>query len=370
MFGVRGESWSLSDVPLVLRGRRTSCAVAAEEVRYAPAFGVLRVTAAFGVAALHVISLWLRDTDPGTASWWIADFYDAATRWCVPVFIMISGALLLKPHRLQPLNVFYRRRMGRILAPLLFWTVFYLGLRVCFEGATWPVVVRDLVRGQPYGHLWYLYVIVGLYWITPLLQPFVGRASRRELAWAVVPLLAAVSAHSLISTFTAGQGKPTVFSLFVGYIPYYLCGYLLSLVVVPPRWIKCLAAAVMAVWIGIALGTGLLFHRIEFYLSSHHSMLIMLLSVGVFLLAGGLFGQQRAGGAHSWRILRYLDGLSFGIYLVHPLFLYVTMRLGVPTRHMLGQPLLWIPAVSIIIILASILLTSCLKAIPAVRRTV
>ncbi|MCX5644388.1 MAG: acyltransferase family protein [Phycisphaerae bacterium] len=219
MSGVHDESQALSEALLMLRGRRTSGSVTAAAARYLPAIGVLRVTAACGVAALHVISLWLRDRAYGTPAWWVADFYDASTRWCVPVFIMISGALLLSPHRLQPPGVFYRRRRGRILAPLVFWTVFYLGLRVCFEDDPWPLLVRDLVRGHAYGHLWYLYVIAGLYCITPLLQPFVGRASLRELVWTVVPLLAAVSAHSLISTFTAGQGKPTVFSMFVAYIP-------------------------------------------------------------------------------------------------------------------------------------------------------
>jgi surface polysaccharide O-acyltransferase-like enzyme len=352
------------------RGQTVPCSAGAREVRYQPAIGVLRVTAACGVAALHVISLWLRGTDPGTAAWWVADFYDVSTRWCVPVFVMISGALLLSPHKLQPPGVFYRKRMGRILIPLVFWTVFYVGLRVSFEGASWPVVARYLIRGQAYGHLWFLYVIVGLYCITPVLQPFVCSVSRRELAWTVVLLLAAVSIHSLISTFTAGHGKPTVFSLFVAHIPYYLCGCLLSLVMVPRQWIKYLAVGVMAVWLGIALGTGLLFPRVEFYLSSHHSVPIILLSAGVFLLASGLFGQQSVGPAHSWKVLRYLDGMSFGVYLVHPLFLFVVMRLGVPTQPMLGQPLLCIPVVSAIIIFASVLLTSCLKAVPAVRRIV
>ncbi|MCX5644387.1 MAG: acyltransferase family protein [Phycisphaerae bacterium] len=138
----------------------------------------------------------------------------------------------------------------------------------------------------------------------------------------------------------------------------------------PHRWIKYLAMGVLTVWLGIAVGTGLLFHRIEFYLSSHHSVFVILLSAGVFLLASGLFRQESVGGAHSWKVLRYLDGLSFGVYLVHPLFLFVVMRLGVPTQPMLGQPLLWIPAVSAVIIFASILLTSCLKAVPAVRRIV
>jgi surface polysaccharide O-acyltransferase-like enzyme len=370
MGSVHDESQALSGAPIVLRGPKTPCSVTTEEARYLPALGVLRVTAAFGVVALHVISLWLRGTDPGTAAWWIADFYDATTRWCVPVFIMISGALLLDPRRFQSPGVFYRRRMGRILAPLAFWTVVYLGLRVCFEHDPWPLLARDVVRGHPYGHLWYLYVIAGLYWITPLLQPFVGRASRRALVWTVVSLLVAVSAHSLISTFTAGQGKPTVFSMFIAYIPYYLCGYLLRLVVVPHGWIKYLVLEIVAVWLAIALGTGLFFGRVDFYLSSHHSILIILLSAGIFLLAFGLLGQPGIDRAQSWKVLRSLDGTSFGVYLIHPLCLFVVMRSGLPTATMLGQPLLWIPVVSAVIITASILLTFCFKAIPGARRTV
>ncbi len=365
----RGYQLSLGSLP-ALRHQTFSSSAVAEEVRYLPALGVLRVSAACAVVALHAISLWLKGTEPGTAAWWVADFYDAATRWGVPAFIMISGALLLSPHRLQPPGVFFRKRMKKILIPLVFWTVFYLGLRRFSGGLSWPILARDLVRGYPYGHLWYLYVLVGLYGITPLLQPFVQSASRRTLTGAVVALLAAVSMHSLISSFTAGYGKPTIFSMFVAFIPYYLCGYLLSLVVVPRRWIRYLIPGVLAVWLGIALGTGLFFQRLEFYLSTHHSVLIILLSAGVFLLASGLFGPQGGDRARPWEVLRYLDRLSFGVYLVHPLPLFVAMRLGLPTKDMLQQPLLWIPVISSVLLCASLLLTAGLKVIPALRHTV
>lgn len=344
--------------------------VAAGDVGYLPAIGILRVTAAFAVVALHVISLWLRGTASGTAAWWVADFYDAATRWGVPVFLMISGALLLNPQRQQTPGVFYRKRMGRIFFPLMFWSVFYLGLRAVTEGISGAVIVRDLVRGSPYGHLWYLYVLAGLYGVTPLLQPFVRCASRRELAWTVVLLLIAVSLHSLVNTFTGGAGRPTVCSRFIAYIPYYLCGYLLSQLVVPHRWIKPLALGVLSVWVAIALGTGLLFPHVEFYLSSHHSPLTILLSVGVFLLAWGLCAPEGTGRTHSWGVLRYVDGTSFGVYLIHPFLLCIAMKSGLPSADMLAHPLLWIPVGSVVLATASILLTVCLKSVPVLCRVV
>ena len=88
---------------------------------------------------------------------WLAANRDSAARWCVPVFVMISGALLLTPN-------------GRRRAPLLkpprgadlraAWTLFYLLWRTALDWiddgrldlSFWP---RKLAHGEPYYHLWY-----------------------------------------------------------------------------------------------------------------------------------------------------------------------------------------------------------------------
>jgi surface polysaccharide O-acyltransferase-like enzyme len=146
------------------------------------------VAATFAVVVLHVAARGVVDASYGSASWWIANLYRASTCWCVPAFIMISGALLLNPQRFQPAAVFYRKRMGRILIPLAFWTVFYLGLRASFEGLSWPEAARDVVRAGPYGHLWFLYMIAGLYFVTPVLQPFVRSTTRRDQRQSFLPV--------------------------------------------------------------------------------------------------------------------------------------------------------------------------------------
>src|SRR5437763_9984766 len=46
--------------------------------------------------------------------WWVANFWDAFTRWAVPAYIMLSGALLLDPVRAEHPSDFYRKRLGRI----------------------------------------------------------------------------------------------------------------------------------------------------------------------------------------------------------------------------------------------------------------
>src|SRR3546814_13654277 len=67
--------------------------------------------------------------------WWASNFDDSLTRSCVPVFLMISGVLLLGKQ--ETLAVFFRKRFARILPPLLFWSLFYMSWN------TW--------RGEDYG---------------------------------------------------------------------------------------------------------------------------------------------------------------------------------------------------------------------------
>ena len=61
---------------------------------------VVRVIACLAVILLHLSATIVMDRDLlGTVGWHIANVIDAATRWCVPVFVMLSGALLLDPQK-------------------------------------------------------------------------------------------------------------------------------------------------------------------------------------------------------------------------------------------------------------------------------
>jgi surface polysaccharide O-acyltransferase-like enzyme len=185
-----------------------------------------------------------------------------------------------------------------------------------------------------------------------------------------VILLAGASAHDLVSTFTGGYGKPTLFSIFVAYIPYYLCGCVLYRTMVSARWTKYWAIGAFAAWLGIAIGTGLSFRRVTFYFYNWHDPLAILMSVGVFLVVCSLFRRPANEAGGKWSLIRYLDNVSLGVYLAHPLFIFILKELGHYSEHIVQWPVVSIPAMSVVILLASALLTSFLKAIPVVRRVV
>src|SRR3712207_2098915 len=87
----------------------------------------LRIVAAFAVVVIHVSSGVMDEQATGSTNWWIGNLYNSMMRWCVPAFVMVSGLLLLDPSKNESIRLFYRKRTRRVLVPLLFWTMFFLG---------------------------------------------------------------------------------------------------------------------------------------------------------------------------------------------------------------------------------------------------
>ncbi len=150
-----------------------------------------KIAAVIGVVIVHT------DSAPndalvalGNHTWLVTDVVEVLFRWCVPVFVMVSGMLLLQSRTAEapPLS-FYRRRAARVAIPLICWTVFYrffaawTGTHANFEEN-----VQAVYGGVPYFHLYFLYVIAGLYLIAPYLARAIDDLSVRQLGSLAVGL--------------------------------------------------------------------------------------------------------------------------------------------------------------------------------------
>ncbi|MGB2080006.1 MAG: acyltransferase, partial [Vibrio sp.] len=89
-------------------------------------FDLLRCVAAVAVIAIHVLAPY-RDTLGVLPfnQWFTAVAVNGASRWAVPVFILISGALLLSDQRPFDLKYYVQRRLGKVLIPFIVWSIFY-----------------------------------------------------------------------------------------------------------------------------------------------------------------------------------------------------------------------------------------------------
>ena len=326
---------------------------------------LLRTAAALAVVGVHAAAMVLVALPGGAVSdWWAANLWDALCRWCVPVFVMISGAVLLSGPADEAAGAFYRRRALRLWQPALFWTLSYLALSALTQPG-WRVSsgLASVLRGTPYYHLWYLYMLPGLYLLTPFLRRVIAHSSSAELRGltAACCVLAALGS----ATLPASASFLTSFLPFTG---YFLLGHLLFTHPSQPRSPRLLALTLSAGLL-IALGAGMLRpwlgSRAMEWMYAYPNPLVLLMGVCLFQL--GL--RQHAG-----FITRLADRcvalapLSFGIYLIHPLWLLLLAKVGID--GFLWHPAIGIPLTTLAAFALSALSTALLLHLPLLRHTV
>ncbi|KRK25853.1 membrane protein [Lactobacillus delbrueckii subsp. delbrueckii DSM 20074 = JCM 1012] len=114
--------------------------------------------------------------DYASLNWQILSFWDSLSRFCVPVFIVISGAVFLNPDFDLSWEKLFKKHLRRIVVSCLIWQLIYCGWYYFAKGGDLVTVSKFLIGS--YDHLWYLPMIAGLYLVTPLLRPL---ARRRQL---------------------------------------------------------------------------------------------------------------------------------------------------------------------------------------------
>ncbi len=211
-------------------------------------FQWLRALGALGIVILHAI---YTRHNVGVSLTQLERFADGLTciicgRWAVPVFFMMSGALMLDPARPMDWHKMLRHvwRLGFVL--LTFGLAFCLiEAYVDFGGISVAMTSTALIRlavGRSWDHLWFVYQLLGFYLVTPLIRPWVAQASRRE--YGIVTLVACIlllglqglSAFITEGFFYYGFEVPHCFA-------YYLLGHYSHVYVQIDRWWVALVVA-------------------------------------------------------------------------------------------------------------------------------
>lgn len=304
---------------------------------------ILRILSICGVVAIHVFGYVVGHARPQSRNWWLAAALDIPFIWVVPVFVMISGALLLAPpNRVPAPQAFYRKRAVRLLPALIVWHLVYLvGVRWLMRGEDLPParVAQLLFDGSVFTQLYFLWLILGLYLVAPLITAFLHDGGPRRAQILAAVLLAATALVFIAPGITAALGftRPISLNIFTHWLPYvgyFVAGRALRDVRLSGR---SLAAA-----IGVAAGLAALLlwqygHRGQAGVLnvvspvSYLSLTVMMLSVAVFLAGRSLFGRISPA-ASAGRMLVTLSGASFGVFLVH-LLVFEAIRLNVPAVH-------------------------------------
>ncbi|MFZ4457172.1 MAG: acyltransferase [Bacteroidales bacterium] len=310
----------------------------------------LRFVATVGVILLHTSAGLLSLYGKVPQDYWLIGlFYNALTRFCVPMFVMISGALLLSKE--YKAIDFFRKRFTRILLPFLFYSVIYLVYNLIIRllyghhNSTHDTIhwlIYKIKGGVSY-HFWFVYMILGLYLIIPIIGHWVRNRSQKQL----IILLILWFSYNLMQLF--GLKITFLFSQTLDYAGYLILGYYLAN--------KDFENTHWAKTVGIILFSSgylvnvvvLASHSKNNQLYSNFSPTIVAMAIGAYLFIKNANLENQ-----FWiKIRTIVCQYSFGIYLIHILIL---KWLSIAHTHWnFAHPAIAIPITTILTLILSTL---------------
>ncbi|AYH48177.1 acyltransferase [Dickeya fangzhongdai] len=329
---------------------------------------IARIVSTFAVIVLHISAYTVTQAELGTFSWWAGNLYDSSVRWCVPVFIMISGALLLSPGRIENLSDFYKKRIGKILVPLLFWSFFFISwslFKAKLNGEGEGDILKSVMNGRPYYHMWFLYMIIGIYMFTPMIRVLVANMSEERLLFFVFLMFVFCSLSDMYN-FLIGNSDFLFVGEFIYYVPYYICGHLIAKNHTSKHlsfYIFLFLISLSLTCIGYYLLSSFSGKEIGLYFYSYLSFNVIAMSISVMWILK--FTRLRK--SHSNK-LRFLSDVSLGIYLIHPVFIEVFYYLA--ARRWIDYSIVSIPLMSMIVFACCMVSVFFIKKVPYLRRIV
>jgi surface polysaccharide O-acyltransferase-like enzyme len=320
-------------------------------------FDTLRTIAIILVLLLHISAeyvLYGKNRLELDTSFWIGNVINSMSRICVPLFIMISGMFLIG--REETWVDFYKNRASRILWPFIFWTLIYLFYRASSSflgGQTINInqLIKSVLYGTPFYHLWYLYMIIGLYLITPVLNKIISLLTKRTL-WLLTLTFLFIGFFNSFYDDMIKKNVPFIL-WFVSYLGYFMIGFLIK----ESRRNYSIPFLISVYFISSIIISILTFYSIKSYDSLYFygyvSPFVIIGSLSIFKL----FHQLRL----KENIFSKFSHLTLGIYLIHVGFLDV---LGISLRalkiDLLMNATIGIPTKFAIIFVLSIISASIL----------
>lgn len=329
------------------------------------AIDTLRTIATFLVILLHVSANYVLDADYNSDyhfSFWVANIVESFTRICVPLFVLISGMFLVG--RKESFKKSYEKRTSRILIPLVAWTVIYLIFSAAFQyfghqSVDYEAILASLILGRPYYHMWYLYMLIGLYIIVPILNHSIIFISRKT-QWIITISLLIFGMFNYSYDFYLGN-REFFLLWFVNYLGYFMLGYLLK-----DYYKKISLTILLTIYILSSLMIAVLsFYTMKYFDNSYFygnlTPFVILGSVSIYKIFHQVDIKQN--------ILSKISYLTLGIYLIHAgVLVTFDSILKILNFNTLDNPVFGIPVKFSVVVLVSGIIAYILNSSTYLKR--
>lgn len=235
----------------------------------------------------------------------------------IGLFIMVSGALVL-PVEL-PTAVFLRKRFTKIIIPTFIWTLFYMVVMLVNSDIDESEALHRLLSTpfmpQFNATFWFVYMLVGLYLLAPIISPWLKGANKGELEFYLI-IWGITMCYPLIRGFVnVEEAKWGISYYFEGFIGYFLLGYYLRNYAKDIAFWKCLLLLCFPIVVAIIMKVEQI--PVDFYdMFWYLSVFVAMMSVAWFAIIKKVnLVYNSASSFHQ--ILAFVSNCCFGIYLVH-----------------------------------------------------
>jgi surface polysaccharide O-acyltransferase-like enzyme len=343
----------------------------------------IRTAAIILVVFLHASGRWLITSQElhqlslsEFVGWSIVDVYQSIGVIGAPLFVLVSGALLLQPGKTESLSSFFKKRWKRIGLPFFFWSTIYFVW--VFEVLNRPFSIEAVVQGLlngPYTQFWYIYVLVGIYLWTPILRIFLNHADRNHVKYFIIIWFVGTSLIPVFDMLTIFQIHRDVFTI-TGFVGYFVLGsYLTTVKMRRSTIIKLLLAGIGLTAIGTYVmavtGGGQGMYFFQEYLSPT-AILSVSMAFLLLLQIKSPSGLNKIGDSKLKKLVSVIGQNTLALYLIHVLILesfqkgYFLFEISRDTLN----PIVEVPIITVIVLFVSLAIILLLKKVPYLNKLI
>ena len=336
---------------------------------------IVRIVAILTVVMIHCSTSFVTHYPLFTYEFISGNLFDGISRIGVPLFLMVSGALFLDEQK----EVTFKSILSKNIKTLAIITITWAIIYSVVYNVILPVLTNENISAKNaiggiitgHYHMWYLYMIMGLYIITPFLKKFVCKENKQMVLLFIIisfcfqfftPIINIICQLGLDISIINVWMRKFQLDFFGGYITYFLVGWYIVHIGIKQKWITR-----VIYFFGVAsiIFTVLYVHFTGDYDNaySYLGVPVFVYSISVFLAINNIDWKLKE---KSINRLTKFSKLTFGVYIVHVLVITVYRRLFPYSRY----SVLYIVVCFVVVVCSSFFVSYIISKIPVLKKII
>lgn len=341
-------------------------------------YDLVRIIAMFAVIVVHTSGSFYRAVAPITSfDWQVSNAYSTSGKFSICIFMMVSGMLFLNPKKSITIKALFQKNILRIASGFIFWSALYalfgLWIKSMMNGFSYSYMhgfFIDLVNGNY--HLWFCYMIIGVYIIVPFLRLITG--DEHLMKYFLILSIIFVSTIPVLQLLPDIVSQPITIvvtqlrlNFVLGWVGIFILGYYLSYCNISKKAeIASYILGILSLILTIVLN-GLLSIK---YNQSYEGLYeltninILLTAVAVFIFFR-LHVSKVEFSERFQKLTLILSECTFGVYFIHVFIIIIFQQYALD--KMLYNAVIAVPVLSAGVFVVSNIIIYFFRKIPIAR---